>query len=292
MFTDWHNSFLWVGLILQCFNLTHFIQQRKLRDRNTLLFYQLMFLGIVVCLLGLVLKAFQDKRIPLSEFTVTGLATCIYLAQIMLPGTLLRFITSRLRYSAARRRIELVSRLLTLCGTALVILNIPFVLISYVSESGRLENGPLFRLYVLYMLAYYLLDLGYVWYRRQELGIHNRRAMTEACVCAIIGLIFQHFLHAQLFFGFTLAVAVTFLYLTLKTPTPTSTWGPVCSTLPILTSGWKRDCIRTVGAVWLQSTSTGWSITSSSIPMRPIRNWLLPWRILCGASGPVPNFSG
>ncbi len=58
MFTDWHNSFLWVGLILQCFNLTHFIQQRKLRDRNTLLFYQLMFLGIVVCLLGLVLKAF------------------------------------------------------------------------------------------------------------------------------------------------------------------------------------------------------------------------------------------
>lgn len=149
---------------------------------------------------------------------MTGLATCIYLAQIMLPGTLLRFITSRLRYSAARRRIELVSRLLTLCGTALVILNIPFVLISYVSESGRLENGPLFRLYVLYMLAYYLLDLGYVWYRRQELGIHNRRTMTEACVCAIIGLVFQHFLHAQLFFGFTLAVAVTFLYLTLKNP--------------------------------------------------------------------------
>lgn len=126
---------------------------------------------------------------------VKGLLTLLYLAQIMLPGTMLRSITGRLGHTVGRRRVEQLGRILILEGTALVLLNIPFDLIFRTANGHLLEIVPLFPLYVLWILAYHLLDLGYVWYRRWELSVHNCQVLAEACACAVIGLAAQHFLH-------------------------------------------------------------------------------------------------
>lgn len=216
---NFQDYYLWAGLVLLCLDLYHFLRQRKGYDRNTIFFLQLGFLSIGVCVLGILITAAQNRFLPLGHWPVMLLATGLYLIQTALPYTLLRFAATRLGHDRTRqKRVDCWGLMALLPSIALILLNIPFDLISRVSEDGFLRVCSLAPLYTNGMLLYYLFDVVYIWMYRRELGGRNWNALTETCAIFIAGLIAQHYLHIQLFFGFAAALAVFILHLTLKNP--------------------------------------------------------------------------
>ena len=216
---NFRDYYLWAGLVLLCLDLYHFLRQRKGYDRNTIFFLHLSFLSIGVCVLGILITAAQNQLLPLGHWPVMFLATGLYLIQTALPYTLLRFTATRLGHDRDRqKRVDRWGLLALLPGMALILLNVPFDLISRVSEDGFLRVCSLAPLYTGGMLLYYLFDMAYIWTHRRELGRRNWNALTETCAIFIAGLIAQHYLHIQLFFGFAAALAVFILHLTLKNP--------------------------------------------------------------------------
>ena len=137
---NFRDYYLWAGLVLLCLDLYHFLRQRKGYDRNTIFFLQLSFLSIVVCVLGILITAAQNQLLPLGHWPVMLLATGLYLIQTALPYTLLRFTATRLGHDRDRqKRVDRWGLLALLPGMALILLNLPFDLISRVSEDGFLR---------------------------------------------------------------------------------------------------------------------------------------------------------
>ena len=213
----WKDTWLWAATLILCLTLYHFGRQRKLRDENTVSFFWMACLSLLVCALGIALTQMQRRRA--AAWLIMAAATPLYLAQALLPWVVLRFISTRMLYDARRRRrVALVGLLPTLFNAALIVLNVRFDLISSISVEGLLCVESMFPLYVGIMLAGYLLDLCYVVQCGEALGLRNVNAAAEACVILSVGVFVQHYLHIQLFFGFAAALAMFVLHLTLKNP--------------------------------------------------------------------------
>ena len=217
---SWHDYYLWAGVFLLCFHLFLFSRQRKLFDQNTAVFLSLILIGIAGCVLGILLTNLQNSRPGEGgRWLMLLLASCHYFAQVAFPYALLRFVVTRMEFSAPRRRrASRLGLIPVAAGGALILLNIPFEIISYVSADGLLHIRPLFHLYVAWLLAYYLFLLGYLRLRRQELRRRNRGALAGGCWLLIFGLIAQHYFNFQMFFGFTVALTVSLFHLTIKNP--------------------------------------------------------------------------
>ena len=129
-----------------------------MRDENTVSFFWMACLSLLVCALGIALTQMQRRRA--AAWLIMAAATPLYLAQALLPWVMLRFISTRMIYDAGRRRrVALVGLLPTLFNAALIVLNVRFDLISSISVEGLLCVESMFPLYVGIMLAGYLLDL-------------------------------------------------------------------------------------------------------------------------------------
>ena len=216
---SWRDDYLWAGLILLCINLVHFAQQKKLRDQNTILFFRMIYLGMLVCVLGIFMSAVQTQKIQAGRLPVLLAVTCVYAIYALLPYEVLCFIVTRLEYSAAqRRRVERIGMIPVAVAAGLVLLNIPFAFLASISDSGLIQIGVLYPYYVNGILLYYLFDCSYLWAYRKDLGGQNWKPLMEACAIMVIGVFSQYYLHIHMFFGLSAAVSVSILHLTLKNP--------------------------------------------------------------------------
>ena len=216
---SWHDYYLWAGIFLLCFHLCLFLRQRKLFDENTAVFLWLVILGICGCALGVVLTNLQNGQISLGRFPTLLLFSAHYFLQALLPYVLLCFIATRMEFDRARRRRILRLGLLPLMGSAaLILLNIPLGFLSYIAEDGLLYIRPLFHLYVCWILLCLLLDLGCLWLGRRELHNRGPGALAGGCLITALGFFAQHYLGFQMFFGFSVALAVSLFHLTMKNP--------------------------------------------------------------------------
>ena len=216
---EWNNYFLWAGLIFLYLVLYHFIQQRKGHDRNTLIFYQIIFEGIGICALGILIAAVENRELLFGGWLTMFLAACLDFIQALLPYALFRFVITRLKHSEERRRFyERMGLIPLIGGTVLILVNILLDLLPQISEEGVMQPRRFFSIYVGWMLLYYGFLLLYVWKHRQELGVRGQMALGESCAILIFGLCIQHYFQVRLFFGFSVALAVFVLYLVLKNP--------------------------------------------------------------------------
>lgn len=109
---------LWTAALILCLTLYHFGRQRKLRDENTVSFFWMACLSLLICALGIALTQMQRQRA--AAWLIMAAATPLYLAQALLPWVMLRFISTRMIYDAGRRRrVALVGLLPTLFNAAL-----------------------------------------------------------------------------------------------------------------------------------------------------------------------------
>lgn len=214
----WQNYYLWAGLVLLILVLYHFWQQRKLNDRNTKEFYQIIACGIGICSGGIILTTIQNYRINNDTLSMM-IVTIIYLFQVIFPYKLFCFIITRTQFKI-NYLTKLKHRALIpiVVGIIIFLLNIPYNIISYVGDDGYIHIYNYFFIYVNAMLGYNLFNLIYIIVHRKEFGIRTTYPLVESVVVVIMGIILQHYLHIELFFGFAVALSISLLYLRLKNP--------------------------------------------------------------------------
>lgn len=215
---EWNDFSLWAALILFIEIFCHFLRQRTLRDKNSRIFTEIIVLGILHCFLGISLIRVLTFQYDTGDRFILGIAFLLYLVNTALPFKMLRFIVSLCNFQEKKeKRITMAGRSVWLCSVFMIMLNFPFKFLFYV-ENGILQSGPLYIFYSAFFMLYSLFDLYFILKCGKALGKEASRALIEANLIAIIGLMFQQYFHLHMVFGFTLSIAVLVLYLLLKNP--------------------------------------------------------------------------
>lgn len=213
-----NDYFLWAALVLLLEVFYHFLKQRTLWDKNSRVFMAIVILGILHCVLSIGLIHLQMMRQAENNQIISVVAALVYLINTALPFEILRFAATMCDdYERQEKRITWVGLTLWLLGAVLIVADIPLEIISF-AEDGVLQSGTFYALYSVFLIFYFCFDLCFVVKCRKRLGKEKTRALLEANIIAVVGLISQRYLYIRRFFGFTLAIGALVIYILLKSP--------------------------------------------------------------------------
>lgn len=213
----WLHHYLWTGLILLIVILYHFWQQRKLNDRNTKEFYQIIICGIGISSSGIILNIIKNYA-TISSNLFIFIVTIFYLLKIIFTYKLFCFIITKSHFKLKHiKQLKRRAIIPIIISFFIFLFNIPDNVISFIS-------GPNFHLYnyffisIYVVLGYNLFNLIYIITHRNQLSIRDTYPLVESNIIIIIGIVLQYYLHIKLFYIFSVILSISLLYLKLKNP--------------------------------------------------------------------------
>ena len=209
------DHYLWAGTALILLELLHFQRQRKLNDQRTKLLYGMLGISLIICVGGILLTTWISNKMA-GELQARIMLHIVYLAQFYLPLAFLRMICLVAHIPDAR---------FFKCGAAvwgvgsMVILMNPWTRwISYPGTDGMLYTGNFYPFMAWGMVTFYLVDLVFLWQKRNMMKQRQAAAFAEAIGIMIIGTLLQNVYGLFLVTGFVAALMLVALYLTMQNP--------------------------------------------------------------------------
>ena len=207
--------YLWAGTALILLEFLHFQRQRKLNDERTRLLYGMLGISLIICVGGILLTTWISNKMA-GELQARIMLHIVYLAQFYLPLAFLRMICLVAHIPDAR---------FFKCGAAvwgvgsMVILMNPWTRwISYPGTDGMLYTGNFYPFMAWGMVTFYLVDLVFLWQKRNMMKQRQAAAFAEAIGIMIIGTLLQNVYGLFLVTGFVAALMLVALYLTMQNP--------------------------------------------------------------------------
>ena len=207
--------YLWAGTALLILELVHFQGQRKLRDQRTKLFYGMLGAALVICIGGIVLTAELSKNMA-GAWQARAAAHMVYLAQLGLPFMLFKMVwlTAGARESVFWK----TGAALWGMGSVVILVNPWTKWISWPGTDGMLHVGSGYPFFVWGMMALYLVDLLFLFWKRKKMKQRQAAALAEAISLMILGILLQNVFRVFLAVGFAAALMLAVLYLTMQNP--------------------------------------------------------------------------
>ena len=209
------DHYLWAGTALILLELLHFQRQRKLNDQRTKLLYGMLGISLIICVGGILLTTWISNKMA-GELQARIMLHIVYLAQFYLPLAFLRMICLVAHIPDAR---------FFKCGAAvwgvgsMVILMNPWTRwISYPGTDGMLYTGNFYPFMAWGMVTFYLVDLVFLWQKRNMMKQRQAAAFAEAIGIMIIGTLLQNVYGLFLVTGVVAALMLVALYLTMQNP--------------------------------------------------------------------------
>ena len=212
LFSDYY---LWAGATLILLEFLHFQRQRKLNDQRTKLLYGMLGISLIICVGGILLTTWISNKMA-GELQVRIMLHIVYLAQFCLPLILLKMICLTAHIpDAFFFKCEAV--VWSVCS--MIILTNPWTRwLSYPGTDGMLYTGNLYPLMAWGMVTFYLVDMVFLWRKRNMMKQGQAAAFAEAISIMIIGILLQNVYGFFLVTGFVAALMMAALYLTMQNP--------------------------------------------------------------------------
>lgn len=207
--------YLWAGTALILLEFLHFQRQRKLNDQRTKLLYGMLGISLIICVGGILLTTWISNKMA-GALQVRIMLHIVYLVQFCLPLMLLRMICLTAHIPDA---------FFFKCGAAvcgvcsMIILTNPWTRwLSYPGKDGMLYTGDFYPLMAWGMVTFYLVDLIFLWRKRNMMKKRQAAALAEAICIMIIGILLQNVYGLFLVTGFAAALMLAALYITMQNP--------------------------------------------------------------------------
>lgn len=210
-----NDIYLKASLFLLCLELFHFLHQRKLDDKRTIVFFTMIINTIMICLFSIILTYMLDHQ--MANHTLAKISyTIVYLTQLLFPYILFCTISLTIRPG--------FTRLMKICAVPIgiasfVVLINPFSgFISSPQNDGLLHVNSGYPMLVYFIMICYLFDLFYLISHFKVLKLRQITALGEVSLFLLIGVFAQNISHIKLFIGFAASLSVVAIHLTLHNP--------------------------------------------------------------------------
>ena len=207
--------YLWAGAALLILELVHFQGQRKLHDQRTKLFYGMMCVSLVICIGGIVLTRELSQNMA-GAWQARAAAHMVYRAQFGLPFMLFKMVW--LTAGAQESGFWKTGAALCRMGSVAILVNPWTKWISWPGADGLLHVGSGYSFFVWGMMALYLVDLLFLFWKRKQMKQQQAAALAEAISLMILGILLQNVFRVFLAVGFAAALMLAVLYLTMQNP--------------------------------------------------------------------------
>ena len=210
-----NDIYLKASLFLLCLELFHFLHQRKLNDKRSVIFFSMIINTMMICIFSIILTNLLDHKMA-NCISAKVSYTIVYLTQLLFPYILFCMINLTIRPG--------FTHFMKICAipvgiASFIVLTNPFSgFISIPQSDGLLHVSGGYPLLVYFIMVYYLFDLVYLISHFKVLKLRQITALGEVSLFLLIGMFAQNIFHIRLFIGFAATLSVVAIHLTLHNP--------------------------------------------------------------------------